>query len=151
VTGKRPVLRGFRIPIQLIYDTFLSAEPVGLRSSWESGFQALYHAGSYSLDFRVEPGPGTRLTIVGQIANRATPGAAMAGILVCLKAGRTLVAQTHTNQFGEFQMEYEERKGIRLRVELGNPDRESVEPENPRHIEAPLRRLASKSGERPVT
>lgn len=147
VTTARPSRRGFRIPIELIYDSFLSPAPVGLRASWELGFQALYHAGGYSLDFRVEPGPPAgRPIIIGQIANREAPGVGMAGIPVYLKAGRAVIAQTLSNQFGEFQMEYEERRGLRLRVELGAPD-QGKEVNNPRHIEVPLRRLASPGGE----
>jgi hypothetical protein len=149
VNAARSSRRGFRIPIELIYDSFLSPAPVGLRASWEMGFQALYHAGAYSLDFRVEPGPPAgRPMIIGQIANREAPGAKMAGVPVSLKAGRSIIAQTHSNQFGEFQMEYDERKGLRLRVELVNPDSGKIEFESPRHIEVPLRRLVSAAGER---
>src|SRR5215469_18019054 len=129
----KPSRRRFRLPIEVIYNSFLSPAPVGLRASWELGFQALYHAGDYSLDFRVEPGPPDgHPTIVGQIANRKMPEADMAGFAVCLKAGRAVVAQTRSNRFGEFQLEYEERKGLRLKVEL----------ENAQEVEVPLRRLA---------
>ena len=34
--------RQFRIPVQLIYDSFLVPAPAGLRSSWQVGWQALY-------------------------------------------------------------------------------------------------------------
>jgi hypothetical protein len=123
----------FRLPIEMIYNSFLSPAPVGLRASWELGFQALYHAGDYSLDFRVEPGPPDgHPTIVGQIANRKTPEADMAGFAVSLKAGRAIIAQTRSNRFGEFQFEYAERKGLRLKVEL----------ENEQEVEVPLRQLA---------
>jgi hypothetical protein len=130
----KPSRRRLRLPIEMIYDSFLCPAPAGLRASWELGFQALYHAGDYSLDFRVEPGPPDgHPTIVGQIANRKTPEADMAGFAVCLKAGRAVVAQTRSNRFGEFQFEYEERKGLRLKVEL----------ENAQEVEVPLRRLAN--------
>ena len=137
----RPSLRRFRIPFELIYDSFLSPAPVGLRSASELGFQALYHAGDYSLDFRVEPGlPAGRPVIIGQIANRKRPDAGMAGIPVCLQAEDAIVAQTQSNRFGEFQMEYEERKGMWLSIELGQ-----AKLENPRHIDVRLRRLRSNS------
>jgi hypothetical protein len=130
----KPSQRRFRLPIEMIYNSFLSPVPVGLRASWELGFQALYHAGDYSLDFRVEPGPPDgHPTIVGQIANRKMPEADMAGFAVSLKAGRAIVAQTRSNRFGEFQFEYEERKGLRLKVEL----------ENEQEVEVPLRQLAN--------
>ena len=130
----KPSRRRFQIPVEVIYDSFLSPAPAGLRASWELGFQALYHAGDYSLDFRVEPGPPDgHPTIVGQIANRKSPEADMEGFAVCLKVGRAIVAQTRSNRFGEFQFEYEERKGLRLKVEL----------ENEQEVEVPLRQLAN--------
>lgn len=130
----KPSRRRFHLPIEMIYDSFLSPASVGLRASWELGFQALYHAGDYSLDFRVEPGPPDgHPTIVGQIANRKSPETDMAGFAVCLKAGRAIVAQTLSNRFGEFQFEYQERKGLRLKVEL----------ENEQEVEVPLRQLAN--------
>ena len=130
----KPSRRRFRLPIEMIYDSFLSPAPVGLRASWDLGFQALYHAGDYSLDFRVEPGPPDgHPTIVGQIANRKMPEADMTGFAVSLKAGKAIVAQTKSNRFGEFQFEYEERKGLRLKVEL----------EDEQEVEVPLRQLAN--------
>jgi hypothetical protein len=130
----KPSRRRFRLPIEMIYDSFLSPAPVGLRASWELGFQALYHAGDYSLDFRVEPGPPDgHPTIVGQIANRKSPEADMEGFTVCLKTARAIIAQTRSNRFGEFQFEYEERKGLRLKIEL----------ENEQEVEVPLRQLAN--------
>jgi hypothetical protein len=130
----KPSRRRFRLPIEMIYSSFLSPAPVGLRANWELGFQALYHAGDYSLDFRVEPGPPDgHPTIVGQIANRKMPEADMTGFAVSLKAGKAIVAQTKSNRFGEFQFEYEERKGLRLKVEL----------EDEQEVEVPLRQLAN--------
>lgn len=47
--------RAFRIPIQLIYDSFLVPVPAGLRSTWQVGWQGLFHAGDCSVDLRVDP------------------------------------------------------------------------------------------------
>jgi hypothetical protein len=126
--------RRFRIPLELVFDSFAAPVPAGLRSSWELGFQALYQGGDYSLDFRVEPGPPQgRATVIGQVLNRKTPGADMGGCGIYLKAGKAVIAQTLSNRFGEFQMEYGERKGLRLNVELADGH----------ELEAPLRRLVS--------
>ena len=126
--------RRFRIPLELVFDSFAAPVRAGVRSSWELGFQALYQGGDYSLDFRVEPGPPQgRATIIGQVLNRKAPDADMGGFGVYLKAGKAVIAQTRSNRFGEFQMEYGERKGLRLNIELADGQ----------ELEAPLRRLVS--------
>src|SRR6516165_11057146 len=47
--------RVLRIPVELIFDSFLVPAPAGLRATWQVGWQALYRAGDCSLDLRVEP------------------------------------------------------------------------------------------------
>lgn len=111
--------RSFRIPVELIYDSFLVPAPAGLRSSWQVGWQALYHAGDCSLDLRIEPElRSSRAAVIGQISNHAEPNHNMAGIPVAVKAGRLVVAETRSNQFGEFQMEYEQQNRLQLCVYL---------------------------------
>ena len=111
--------RSFRIAAELIYDSFLVPAPAGLRSSWQVGWQALYHAGDCSLDLRIEPElRSSRAAVIGQISNHVSPNHHMAGIPVCVKAGRLVVAETRSNQFGEFQMEYEQQNRLQLCVYL---------------------------------
>ena len=47
--------RAVRIPVELIYDSFLVPAPAGMRASWQVGWQGLYRAGDCSLDLRIEP------------------------------------------------------------------------------------------------
>jgi hypothetical protein len=131
----QPKRRGaFRIPVELIYDSFLAAAPVGLRATWQVGWQALYRAGDCSLDLRVEPElASTRAAVIGQISNHILPNANVDGLPVCLKAGKLVVAETRSNQFGEFQMEYEQRRGLQLCVYLEN---------GTKSFEVPLKKLA---------
>jgi hypothetical protein len=111
--------RSFRIPIELIYDSFLRPAPAGLRASWQVGWQALYHAGDCSIDLRIEPElRSLRASVIGQISNHVAPESRMADLPVCLKAGRLVVAETRSNQFGEFQMEYEQQTRLQLCVYL---------------------------------
>jgi hypothetical protein len=66
--------RAFRIPIELIYDSFLVPAPAGLRASWQVGWQALYRAGDCSLDLRIEPElRSSRAAVIGQISNPQQP------------------------------------------------------------------------------
>jgi hypothetical protein len=111
--------RVFRMPIELVYDSFLVPAPAGLRATWQVGWQAMYRAGDCSLDLRIEPELySSRAAVIGQISNHTVPGNRMENIPVYLKAGRLIVAETRSNQFGEFQMEYEQQGRLQLCVYL---------------------------------
>jgi hypothetical protein len=133
----RPSKRSLRIPIELIFDSFLVPAPAGLRASWQVGWQALYHAGDCSLDLRLEPELHTgRAAIIGQVANHQAPEAGMADLPVCLKSGKVVVAETRSNRFGEFQMEYEQQKRLQLYVYLDG---------GARFIQVPLKRFVAET------
>jgi hypothetical protein len=113
--------RAFRIPVELIYDSFLVPAPAGLRATWQVGWQALYRAGDCSLDLRIEPELASpRAAMIGQISNHTVPNDKMEGISVCLKSGKLIIAETQSNEFGEFQMEYEQQRRLQLWVRLEN-------------------------------
>ena len=62
--------RGNRVPIELIFDSFLMPSPAGLRSTWQVGWQGLYRAGDCSVDVRIEPELNSqRAAVIGQITN----------------------------------------------------------------------------------
>lgn len=133
----RPVKRSFRIPIEVIFDSFLVPSPAGLRASWQVGWQALYHAGECSLDLRVEPELHTcRAAIIGQVSNHQAPETEMVDLPVCLKSGKVVVAETRSNRFGEFQMEYEQQKQLQLYVYLDG---------GTRCIQVPLKRFVAET------
>jgi hypothetical protein len=127
--------RLFLLPVELIYDSLLVPAPVGLRSTWQIGWQALYRAGDCSLDLRVEPElHSSRAAIIGQVSSHAAPETEMDGIPVCLKAGTVVVAETRSNRFGEFQMEFERRRRLHLCVYLED---------GTQCIQVPVKRLAA--------
>lgn len=127
--------RAIRIPIQLIYDSFLVPAPAGLRASWQLGWQALYRAGECSLDLRIEPElQSSRAAVIGQISNHTLPEVEMANIPVCLRSGKLVVAETLSNRFGEFQMEYEQQGRLQLCVYLDG---------GARRIQVPLKKLVA--------
>jgi hypothetical protein len=129
--------RSIRIPIELIYDSFLVPSPAGLRATWQAGWQALYRAGDCSLDVRIEPDlRSSRAAVIGQVFNHALPELAMGDIPVCLRSGRQVVAETRSNRFGEFQMEYDQQSRLQLWIYLDG---------GARRIVAPLRKIASQS------
>jgi hypothetical protein len=127
--------RGTRLPIELIYDSFLVPSPVGLRASWQVGWQGLYRAGDCSVDLRIEPElKSTRAAVIGQIANHVLPQVEMSNIPVCLRSRKLVVAETLSNRFGEFQMEYEQQSQLKLCITL---------PDSSKIIQVPLKRFTS--------
>jgi len=111
----KPVRRPLILPVALLFDSFLSPAPAGLRSSWQVGWQGLYQAGDCSLDLRIEPELKTsRAAVIGQITNAAMPESKLDNVPVFLKAGKNVVASTVSNRFGEFQIEYEQQARLQL-------------------------------------
>jgi hypothetical protein len=126
--------RGNRLPVELIFDSFLVPSPVGLRATWQVGWQGLYRAGDCSVDLRIEPElKFPRAAVIGQITNHVQPELEMGNLPVCLRAGKVVVAETLSNRFGEFQLEYEQRSKLKLCIDL----RDS------KSIEVPLKKLIS--------
>src|SRR2546426_6722670 len=95
------------IPARLLYDSFGEPLPVGLRTQQRLSRQALYQAGDYSLDLRLENERGSsRVALVGQIENRNHPEKRVSNVPVLLVSGKQILAQVVSNSLGEFQMEY---------------------------------------------
>ena len=125
--------RGNRIPIELIFDSFLVPMPAGLRATWQVGWQGLYRAGDCSVDLRIEPElKSSRAAVIGQITNHVMPSVSMSNLPVSLRAGKQVIAETLSNRFGEFQMEYEERARLKLCINLADA----------KVIQVPLKKLA---------
>jgi len=107
--------RTMSVAIELVYDSFLVPAPTGLRSSWQVGWQALYRAGDCSVDLRIEPElTSPRAAVIGQISNHVVPDEKLEGVAVSLKAGKVVLAETRSNRFGEFLIEYEQQDRLRL-------------------------------------
>ena len=126
--------RGNRIPVELIFDSFLAPVPAGLRATWQVGWQGLYRAGDCSVDIRIEPElKSSRAAVIGQISNHVVPEVDMGNLPVSLRAGKQIVAETVSNRFGEFQMEYEDQAQLKLCIHLADS----------RLIQVPLKKLAA--------
>ena len=131
--------RGNLLPIELIFDSFMMPAPAGLRATWQVGWQGLYRAGDCSVDLRIEPELKTsRAAVIGQITNHVTPDVEMSDLPVCLRSGKVVIAETLSNRFGEFQMEYDQQAQLNLFIRL----RDS------KNIQVPLKKLTS---EQPAT
>jgi hypothetical protein len=115
-----------RVVGKLVYDSFQDPLPAGVRAHHRVGRQVLYEAGPYCVDLRLERDstPG-RMSMAGQIAHRGQPGS-MGTVPVLLMSGKSVLARTRSNQFGEFEMEYERAPRLRLYVP-GEPKRKAIE------------------------
>ena len=121
--------RALRVPAELVYDSFQAPLAAGLRASWQMGWQAMFRAGDCSLDLRIEPDlRSSRATLTGQVSNHVLPNLEMGEIPICLRSGKRTLAETTSNQFGEFQMEYDQRNQLELCIELEGGAKRIVAP-----------------------
>jgi hypothetical protein len=110
---------GKRSVVQLLFDSWRSPLPAGVRSVATATRQLLYGVGDYRVDVRIEPQlDSEKVSIVGQVLNSTDPGKALEAIPVVLLKGRKVIAGSMTNRFGEFHFDCDLVGGFRLRVEL---------------------------------
>jgi hypothetical protein len=107
-----------KIVAQLVFDSFLQPLPAGVRASQQRmSRQALYQAGDYCIDVRIEHERGSaNVVLVGQISSRREPSRAMAGVPVLLMSQERPLARGQSNEFGEFQMRYRPSQHLSLHV-----------------------------------
>ncbi len=107
---------GFR----LLFDSALAPVPAGMRGS-VAARQFLYETDEYYIDLRVEAlrvEPHREVhqaALVGQVLNRRGKRAAQ-GLAVLLQDGKRPIAETSTNQFGEFQLEFDATNSLSISV-----------------------------------
>lgn len=106
-----------QIVAELIFDSRNDLQPAGIRSVETGRVRLLYRAGAYSVDLQTEP-LDTSLDIVGQIAGEGDRTEDMAGAVVQIVAGGRTLAETQTNQFGEFIIEQPRNRNAILRILL---------------------------------
>ena len=98
--------------IRLLFDSNLQPLTAGVRGS-VSARQFLYETDDYCIDLRLEPRrEADRACLIGQVLNRAGKGRVAQGVAVRLREGKSRVAETTTNQFGEFQIEFDAAKDL---------------------------------------
>lgn len=116
-TTPRPAEGAAPLLARLVYDSWAAPATTGVRSGPHISRHALYEAGTFALDLRLEYQPGSsRVTLTGQLLDRQAPDRRVTDVVVQLERGRTEVAKTSCNQFGEFQLAYEPGPRMRLYV-----------------------------------
>jgi hypothetical protein len=102
---------------RLVFDSFREPALEGVRGQQRITRQAMYEAGDYSVDLRLEQERGAAtVALVGQIVNRVEPEQRVADIPVVLMAGEEILGRARSNEFGEFQLEYQPRQPLSLHV-----------------------------------
>jgi CheY-like chemotaxis protein len=130
----------------LVFDSFRQRRPAGMRVIGPSPRRLLYKAGRYLVRLRLEPGVDShRLSLVGQILDEGYPKQPLHDVAVLVSSGGKAVERTLTNRFGEFLLQPEPVKDLRLSVqapEIGSfivplpsveRSRERDQGTNPRH------------------
>lgn len=115
--SKKTVLQ--KLVGHLVFDSLQEPALAGARSNTQGMHHALYEAGDYSVDLRLEEHPGsTRMNMVGQLAVRSHSLSSLDGIPIVLMSGREILAEAVSNQFGEFQLNYEPKQRLKLSVPI---------------------------------
>ncbi len=108
-----------RLAARLFFDSFRAPLPAGVRSAPSAVRQAVYRAGEFDVDVRLEyDALSPRVALVGQIAHRQRPDTPVPSVLVTMTAGTEIVATATANSLGEFQLQYSRRRGLRLHLPL---------------------------------
>jgi anti-sigma factor RsiW len=118
IVGRLPRLLG-----RLVFDSLAQPLPAGVRGPAGVSRQTVFEAGQYAVDLTLEQVQGAmQATLVGQVVSRE-PKRPIAAVPVFLIAGRTIVARTVSDAFGEFLLEYVPRNELRLQITVDEGER----------------------------
>jgi hypothetical protein len=119
---KKPWLLS-RMMSRLVFDTMQAPLMAGVRGEAQASRQALYQAGDYSLDLRLEQeGSYASVTLVGQVASAQMPAAELSNLPVAIVSRGTVLVQTVSNGLGEFHVEVPPEPDLTLFIQV-NPER----------------------------
>ena len=114
----RPQTTLQRLVAKLVYDSAREPLPAGIRAGERVSRRALFAAGDHQVDLQLDRQPTSDVvTLVGQVVGRHQ-AANLAEVPVWLMERDSLVTRTTCNTFGEFHLEYEPRRNLRLLFSL---------------------------------
>ena len=112
-----------RLFARLTFDSWLEPAAVGIRAAGRGARQGLFRSGRYCVDVRLERSSATgKESMVGQVADQLSPGGALPVASVRLDCDGKPTAQTSSNEFGEFQLEYLSARDLVLRIVLAETE-----------------------------
>jgi hypothetical protein len=108
----------------LLFDSLLAPAPEGIRAASSATSSSIrqvsFRFGSVVVDLRLTPQAGSgHVILVGQVLNLSRESVGRPAVRVVLERGREALAAAVANEFGEFVLEYVEKKDdLRLRLEV---------------------------------
>jgi hypothetical protein len=106
---------------QLVFDSFQQPLLAGVRSSAPGTRSLLYEAGPLLIDLNLDFSEETRhIVLQGQVMDSKIQGRGVEEIPISLQSGRETIAETQTNEFGEFELQCDVCKGLQVSVAV-NP------------------------------
>jgi len=108
--------------VRLLFDSNLAPAAAGIRGS-VAARQFLYETDEYYIDLRLEAGPESdQACLVGQVMHRKGRDRGAQGVFIRVQEGKSLIMETSTNQFGEFQLEFGAAHGLCITVSRGKTE-----------------------------
>lgn len=105
-----------RPQVRLVFDSSLQPATAGVRGS-VSARQFLYETDDFCIDLRLQPHREARLTsVIGQVLSRARSSHSTSAMPVRLCSRDASIAETVTNQFGEFHLEFDHSHDLHLAI-----------------------------------
>lgn len=106
-------------PARMIFDSFGSPLPAGVRSLRSSVRQFVYQHENMTIDILMETAQDSgRLLVTGQVLSSQPGDNPQAGLPVLLISGTRTMMQTTTDGFGEFNLEFESTVDVSLEIRL---------------------------------
>ena len=102
---------------EIIFDSFRQPAPAFIRGAAMPSRRLVHEAEPFVIDLRLET-VRDRLYLIGQIVNSENPDQAMYGIDILLLEGEDLVARTKANTSGEFELQCERDRALRLFINI---------------------------------
>jgi hypothetical protein len=105
---------------QLVFDSFHSPRPSGIRGSRGTARQLAYQHKNTTVDFLIEPREDSgRVCIAGQILSTNIASGENRTLTVLLFDRMKVLSKTSTNQTGEFRLEFPFRENAEVQIHLG--------------------------------
>lgn len=106
--------------IPLAFDSSMEASPAAVRAPGIAYFarRLLYRTKSWTVDVRLERQSGTLVSMIGQVLRaRGKPAAGAVAEVILMRADSTL-AQVHTNEFGEFHLQFQYENNLKVYLKI---------------------------------
>jgi hypothetical protein len=96
-----------RARVRVVFDSWREALPALLRRTTASGRHLIYQAGPVLLDLEIQQeDEGRMISVVGQLLSKSTEKKGLRDMPVRITLSDYTVAETSTNKFGEFHLEF---------------------------------------------